>query len=109
MVRVSSGEAGGDVVIGPTHLKSDRRVGLLVLTLAILEGQFTVRVDEGENTGSSSLEAGESVAGETVGSLQGVHVEEGDQLRPSEGQRLEMFLRLLNIQFSTFKQTKGRF
>ena len=102
MVVVAPGEAGGGVVIPPTLVISDRAAGLVLLTEPSFEGQLAVRIHEGESTGSSRLEAGESVAGETVGSLQGVHVEEGDQLRPSEGQRLEMFLHLLNVQFSSF-------
>ena len=101
VVLVSSGVAGRGDVIGPALLVHHRRVRLVVLTFPSFQGQFTVRVDEGENTGSSWLEAGESVAGETVGSLLGVHVEEGHQLGPSEGQTLEIFLRLLDVQFST--------
>ena len=100
MVLVCSGEAGGGMVIGPTSVIPHLGVGLVVLTFPIFEGQFTVRIHEGENTGSSRLESGESVAGETVGSLQGVHVQEGDQLRPGEGDVLEIFLHILNIQFS---------
>ena len=101
MVVVAPGEAGGGVVIPLTLVKSGIIVCQVLLTEPRFEGQLTVRKHEGESTGSSRLEAGESVAGETVGALQGVHVEESHQLRPSEGQRLEMFLHLLNVQFST--------
>ena len=102
MVVVAPGEAGGGVVIPPALLIGDRGACLVLLTEPSFEGQLTVRIHEGESAGSSRLEAGDCVAGETVGSLQGVHVEEGDQLGPGEGQRLEMFLNLLNIQFSSF-------
>ena len=100
MVRVRPRVAGEDVIICLATLVPHRGVGQLAVTSRGFEGQFAVRKNEGENTGSSRLEASESVAGETVGSLLGVHVQEGDQLRPGEGDVMEIFLRILNVKFS---------
>ena len=78
-IEICPSVAGVDVVM---HLAPLEGLGRGVGAPAGLEGERTVREHIGEHAGSAGPQAGQRVAGEAVGALDGVHVQEGDQLRP---------------------------